>query len=232
MEEDVSAKIDDLKHFELGSLCCLIAINNFNDSSPVLNDCSFQLNDDFFGGAIYNSASYPAFTNCSFQGNYSDGNTGGGAIYNNRASPALSNCSFQGNDAFFGGGAVYNTSSSPVLANCSFQGNNAAGGGAVDNREESSPVLTNCSFQGNNASSRGGAVYNSSSSPSLTSCFRQSKNEEMVSGSSGLVGSSRNSNLGLDNNSTAMETRFRCPPDNSPTFCLTYLPSFGLWTSF
>jgi len=112
------------------------------------------------------------FQNLVIQNGYSSGN--GGGMYNTASSPTLTNCTFTSNSAFFGGGGMFNRSSSPALTNCTFTGNSATGqygGGGMFNENSSSPTLTNCTFTSNSTGDGGGGMFNeNSSSPTLTDC--------------------------------------------------------------
>jgi parallel beta-helix repeat protein len=112
------------------------------------------------GTGMYNDGGNPTIINCTFSGNFTDGN--GGGMYNNNSSPIVTNCTFIGNSSPEGGG-MYNYNSSPTLTNCTFTGNFGDG---IFNRD-SSPTLTNCTFTGN---SLGGMFNWYSSSPTLTNC--------------------------------------------------------------
>ena len=95
----------------------------------------------------------------------------GGGMFNYASSPTLTDCTFTINSATFGGG-MYNYFSSPNLADCTFESNSAnVNGGGMRNNSSSSPTLTDCTFTSNSADI-GGGMYNSSSSssPTLTNC--------------------------------------------------------------
>jgi hypothetical protein len=136
---------------------------------------------DNLGGGMYNNASSPTLTNCSFSGNwagYFSGsgaeNGGGGGMYNNASSPTLTNCNFSENEAERGGGMFNDNASSPILTNCNFSANmvDTDGLGAGMFNRNSSPTLINCSFLGNRAiDAVGGGMFNSGSSPILTNCI-------------------------------------------------------------
>ena len=141
-------------------------------SSPTLTNCTFTNNTaDSRGGGMYNyNNSSPTLTNCTFTNNTADSR--GGGMYNSSSShPTLDNCTFTDNVASDGGG-MHNYYSSPTLTNCTFTDNGASGGGGMYNNNNSSPTLTNCTFENNGASDEGGGIKNSdNSSPSLTDCI-------------------------------------------------------------
>ena len=137
-------------------------------SSPTLTNCTFTINSAFGGGGMNNYQSSPTLTNCTFTSNSADY---GGGMYNTSSSPILTDCTFTSNSATYGGG-MYNYFSSPNLADCTFESNSAnVNGGGMRNNSSSSPTLTDCTFTSNSADI-GGGMYNSSSSssPTLTNC--------------------------------------------------------------
>jgi predicted outer membrane repeat protein len=166
---------------------------NFKDSSPYLEDCTFEDNVMGNGGGMCNWLNCsPVLIRCTFKRNiglsYDEGRTGGG-MYNRESShPTLEHCVFEENEG--GGmenlesshpmlrhctfrnnyeGGIENNSSSPVLLDCHFINNQSYRGAGVENFG-SMPVIMNCSFQGNVSSWAGGAVYNYLSSPELINC--------------------------------------------------------------
>ena len=132
-------------------------------SSPSVSNCTFSGNSAKNGGGMYNQSASPTVENCTFSGNSASGNGGGMWNYDG-ASPQVRNSKFSGNSAQFYGGGMYNKSSSPQLTNCLFVNNTVTNyyGGAVYNNA-SSPSLTNCTLSGNTAS-KGGAMANMSGS--------------------------------------------------------------------
>jgi hypothetical protein len=117
---------------------------------------------------MFNYASTPSLTDCTFEGNATD-NKGGG-VYNYASSPMLTNCAFLGNSAQLGGGMYNDSNSSPLLTDCAFLGNSTATGGGVFNYTNTAPVFANCTFLDNSASSNGGGMYNWYALPVLTNC--------------------------------------------------------------
>ena len=128
------------------------------------------------GGWIYNNASSPTLTNCTFTSNST--NDGGGGMFNVGSNPTLTNCTFTGNWAN-GGGGMANVGSSPTLEGCMFSGNSARGtgknagiGGGMVNLD-SAPRLTDCTLTGNSADLNGGAIFNidmNTNTVTLTDC--------------------------------------------------------------
>ena len=144
----------------------------YNDaSSPSLTNCTFEGNSSTAGGGGMSNwtSSSPLLTNCTFEGNWS--NLSGGGMFSDHSSPVLINCTFSGNWAEDSGGGMLNTWESPAeLINCTFEGNSAnENGGGVFNYA-SSPTLADCTFEGNSTDNKGGGVYNYSASPMLTNC--------------------------------------------------------------
>jgi len=135
-------------------------------SSPTVTNCTFTGNSFAFrGGGIYNAVgSNPAVTNCSFIGNAA---ISGGAMYNlGNSNPTITNCNFVENSASDGGG-IFNNASDPTVTGCLFTGNSALSGGGICNKAGSSPAVTNCTFSANLALD-GGAMLNNASHPMVT----------------------------------------------------------------
>ncbi|MCH7797361.1 MAG: right-handed parallel beta-helix repeat-containing protein [Planctomycetes bacterium] len=104
--------------------------------------------DQRSGGAMYNVAGRPAFTNCSFTGNKVVGN--GGAIYNDDGTPTFINCTFAGNhsgDA--AGGGIFSTgvSGHATLTNCILWENVAEFGTVGEQQITGSATVTYCCIQ-------------------------------------------------------------------------------------
>ncbi|UCF15111.1 MAG: hypothetical protein JSW59_17015 [Phycisphaerales bacterium] len=118
-----------------------------HESSPTLNNCTFNGNSAEWGGGMGNYESSPTLNNCTFSGNWT--NKTGGGMYNNYSSPTLTNCAFSGNWTIRNGGGMYNWESSPKLTNCTFAQNSADNGSAlacghVESRFPSNVELINC----------------------------------------------------------------------------------------
>ena len=111
------------------------------------------------------SSNSPSIIDCVFEGN-SVGPGVGGGVYNYASSPMLSGCSFTDNSASYGGGMLNVDGSNPDLTNCSFTVNHAtADGGGVYN-DSSMSTMSDCVFSGNSADDDGGAVFNADPSSS------------------------------------------------------------------
>jgi hypothetical protein len=139
-------------------------------SSPTVTNCTFSMNSaNSYGGGMFNSAGNPTVTNCTFHWNSSS--TGGG-MFNSAGNPTVINCTFSSNSATSGsGGGMFNSAGSPTVINCTFKGNIVANGGGGMANSSSSPTVTNCTFGGNNAANGGGGgMANSNSNPTVTNC--------------------------------------------------------------
>lgn len=123
-------------------------IRNTNDSSPVLNDCTFTANlSRKLGGGILNHGSSPTLTECMFTNN-SAGEDGGGIWNESNSNMSMTDCTFMNNQTQGGiGAAMYNQDSSPILTECNFCGNlNPIGfislaGGGYDPSSTGNPPL-------------------------------------------------------------------------------------------
>jgi hypothetical protein len=94
-------------------------------------------------------------------------------MYNNASSPTVTGCTFIGNigasgGGIYGNGANQNSYSSVVVTNSMFVGNSASNGGATCNGCYYYWTMTNCTCYANTASSAGGMWYNHCSGSSLT----------------------------------------------------------------
>jgi hypothetical protein len=83
-------------------------IFNDNDSSAVVNNSTFEINNatDTTGGGIENRKGTLTAGNCTFSGNTSA--SAGGGIDNTEGSFTLTNCTFMGNSAVAVGGGIFN----------------------------------------------------------------------------------------------------------------------------
>jgi len=104
---------------------------------------------------MYNEASTPTVTGCTFSGNY--GSDGGG-ICNRESSPTLIDCTLSKNSAQSGGG-MYNMNSRPTVTGCTFSGNSSMySGGGIYCRYQSSLTIKNSIIE-DNWSNRGGGIF-------------------------------------------------------------------------
>jgi hypothetical protein len=142
----------------------------YNDaSSPIVTGCTFSGNKaGYSGGGMHNNdGSSPTVTDCTFSDNTADFGAG---MYNNASSPTVMGCTFAGNSFGYGSG-MYNNASSPTVVDCAFSGNSTIGYGGGMFNNSSSPTVTNSIFTDNSANFYGGGMYNeSSSSPTVTNC--------------------------------------------------------------
>jgi hypothetical protein len=152
----------------------------------------------FIGGGMFNNASSPTVTECTFTDNWAEDD--GGGMYSWNSSPTLTDCKFEGNTAGSSGGGMFNWLSSPTLTNCKFEGNTAgsAGGGMYNFGIGSSPTVTDCTFAGNTPNRIchfqfcnywAGGMANFGGSPSVTNCTF-SDNEGVRGGGMSNEGSS------------------------------------------
>jgi hypothetical protein len=154
-------------------------ICNFDEDSsannPRLVNCIFQSNTarEGVGGGIYNYASSPMVSGCTFTNNTAA--YGGGMINMSGSNADLFDCTFTNNAAAADGGGVYSDSSMPTMFNCTFTDNSADDdGGGVFNADPSSnqntPSFNRCIFTGNHAANEGGGMHNFSVSPVIEYC--------------------------------------------------------------
>ena len=142
----------------------------YNDAtSPTVSNCTFTANEaSVGGGGMYNNAAGPTVTHCTFASNSAA--TNGGGMYNNVASPTVTSCTFFGNAALSGGGMA-NASGSPTVTNCTFSNNSASRDGGAYFNWRSSPTITNCTLTANSATNNGGGMFNFASSPLIANCI-------------------------------------------------------------
>jgi predicted outer membrane repeat protein len=140
------------------------------------------------GGGMYNNASSPTVTNCTFSWNWTY-SRGAGMYNSTSSSPTLINCTFSDNFARDGGSGMCNDNSSPTLINCIFSRNSVddddGSGGGMYNNNNSSPTLINCAFSYNSVDvydGRGGGMCNDNSSPTLTDCLFSGNSAEYGGG--------------------------------------------------
>ena len=172
-------------------------ILNKDGSDLTLINCTFEGNSTVeSGGAMVNIDSSPMMNNCTFNQNRAPGNYRwswpfkvglGGGIVNYESNPTFSNCTFTNNLSGKGGGIYNDPNSCPVVTDCSFTKNIAycfaviqigleqtvtyfagSGGGICNNGK--SPTITNCIFTANQAMLDGGGMSNTNSSPAVIDC--------------------------------------------------------------
>ena len=150
-------------------------MNNRNNSSPTVTNCTFSGNEAERGGGMYNGdTSSPTGTNCIFSENTTTGDFshGGGMCNRESSSPTVTNCTFTNNSSVHWGGGMYNDMySHSIVTNCTFIGNiSDTGGGGIGNYR-SNPTVTNCTFSDNNSPDGGGMCNNGGSNPTVTNCI-------------------------------------------------------------
>jgi len=144
-------------------------INN-NKSNPVLTNCTFEANTAVSGGAMYSYDSMPIMTGCDFSRNTAI-NQGGG-LCNAESEPNLTGCTFSDNSANDEGGGIYNDScTNSVITGCTFIGNSAYSGGGLYGYYQTNAVLSGCTFIGNTAQEEGGAMNNWSCDLTISNCI-------------------------------------------------------------
>jgi subtilisin family serine protease len=122
------------------------------DSNFILNNCAFNGNMAYYGGAIGVRSSLSSLTECSFQDNVNE-NDGyfGGAIYFAYCDPVvLTDCIFTNNAT-----VIYCGGCGTVAANgCEFTNSTKVrympGSGAIYSEYNTSVTATKCMFKGNN----------------------------------------------------------------------------------
>ncbi len=137
------------------------------------------------GGGIYQSSgTYPVISNCTFESNnaYS-----GGGIFDDNSFSIINNCTFTSNSAdASGGGILHQDSSAATIENCAFTSNHAPYGGGID-ISSSSPIISNCVFTLNSAETTGGGILNISSSPIISNCTITSNSAPYGAGAAGGI---------------------------------------------
>jgi predicted outer membrane repeat protein len=146
------------------------AVYNFA-GGPVFSDCGFYSNSSATGGgAVCDSGGGLRATGCLFSGNQSD-NDGGALYVSASGGPVFDRCVFRGNTAVYDGGVMYNaSSSSPSMSNCLLAGNSAYSGGAISNKSAGMALLVNCTMALNSAVGAGG-IFNDGGDCSLVNCI-------------------------------------------------------------
>jgi predicted outer membrane repeat protein len=159
------------------------------DGFTVMGGNADGLDEDQYGGGIYNESGSPTLIDCIFTSNsaslYDEPTWCGGGMANFNGSPTLTNCTFSDNWAGYGGG-MYNYFSSITLVNCTFTRNgrdcmvgyysdvtaldcifsdNDGWGLCISG--ESKAIMSNCLFIGNTDT---GMVAGDESTAMLTNC--------------------------------------------------------------
>jgi gliding motility-associated-like protein len=163
-----------------------ITITNGNAASFGLQVISGGVFFSQNGAGLYNVASFPKISNCTFSSNVCVAN-GGGMSNESGAAPNITNCIFQSNIANMGAGVYVDLGSSSVtnISNCSFNSNSCSGsgwGGGLNANSE--VVINNCTFQSNNGGVQGGGIYDAYGA-TIKSCNFQSN---VASNSGGGIG--------------------------------------------
>ena len=86
-------------------------------SIPTITTCKFMGNQAGFGSGVY----FQDGSNATVNNTLIAGNRGIGGIYNNASNPILSNCTFSGNGGYNGG--IFNSNAQPIVKNSIFWGN-------------------------------------------------------------------------------------------------------------
>lgn len=157
----------------------LESAQNISNTCPIIQNCRFEQNSAWAGGAIYCRYNQPnlinpILRNCIFTSNRA--NTFAGGVY--KSGPALSdapfiviNCQFYKNAALSsegGGFFLANTGNTAIFKNCTFEKDSAStswGGGlfcaGLDNTSsiQNRVVLDSCIFKSNYASEGAGLCY-------------------------------------------------------------------------
>lgn len=143
-------------------------MDNYNNSHPIVTNCTFINNitdstysDEWGGGAVgISDGSYPLFSGCRFEDNFTYGI--GGGIYNEHdADSIVMDCDFVGNEGLWGGGAIgddYGECDSYVV-NSRFYNNHGDLGGAIFIGPNGTLIVVNCLFSRNQAESIGGGIW-------------------------------------------------------------------------
>jgi hypothetical protein len=140
-------------------------MHNRSLSQPRVTCCTFERNVAEDGGGIQNfSDSSPTIQNCTFLENSAVNGNGGGIDNTYDSHATIMNCTFSKNLAEYGGAILSGWGSNPVIAGCLFVGNSAAWGGGLYHVNAPAVTVTNCTFGANVTPRDGGAVYNDNSS--------------------------------------------------------------------
>jgi hypothetical protein len=162
-----------------------VLIASQTDASAVLDGFTVMggnadgLDEDHYGGGIYNESGSPALIDCTFTSNsasyYDEPTWCGGGMANFNGSPTLTNCTFSDNWAGSAGG-MYNEFSSVTLVNCTFIRNGRDG---IENYHSDVTAL-DCIFSYNDGC---GCSISGENTHTFTNCIFTSNTEwGMVAG--------------------------------------------------
>ena len=139
------------------------SINNYQNASLTINNCDFEANESFIGGALNNDG------DCTIEGsNFANNKSKNGGAICNESKLNCNNCIFENNrssefkkgSSWVGGyGGAILTFGRLILKNTKFNGNHSADGGALYLANDCE--IEKCDFLKNHAE-RGGAIQNDS----------------------------------------------------------------------
>ena len=139
------------------------SINNYQNASLTINNCDFEANESFIGGALNNDG------DCTIEGsNFANNKSKNGGAICNESKLNCNNCIFENNrssefkkgSSWVGGyGGAILTFRRLILKNTKFNGNHSADGGALYLANDCE--IEKCDFLKNHAE-RGGAIQNDS----------------------------------------------------------------------
>ncbi|MBL7796085.1 MAG: HYR domain-containing protein, partial [Saprospiraceae bacterium] len=144
-------------------------IENGDNSSPTIRNCSFLSNSANFGGAINNNLNCsPTITNCTFTNNTS-GIYGGAVMCESGSAPTFTDCTFSNNSSGFGGG-IFSKTADLTLNDCDFSNNAATSSAGAVYRLNGTLNANNCTFTSNTAIRNGGAMEVNAGISTITEC--------------------------------------------------------------
>lgn len=113
-----------------------------------IDNCVFEYNEGFKGGAIYIEYANPLLYNLEIRNNIS---IDGGGIFLVGASPHIRNCIIQNNDSdWIAGGLFAKEYSSPLMEDCLIDNNTSIGSaGGLYFHDYCEPVIRNCTISNN-----------------------------------------------------------------------------------
>jgi probable HAF family extracellular repeat protein/parallel beta-helix repeat protein/predicted outer membrane repeat protein len=168
-----------------GALYC------FEESSPILNTCSFTNNSAAqHGGGIAGDNGNPSLSNCDFTQNQAPNGNGGAGYFLNNSSPSIQNCTLTSNNAGGAGGGLALDGSSGTVANCQLQNNIAgSGGGGLACTSGSSTTIRSNQITDNQSGGQGGGLSVDSSSPAISRCLIKNNTSSFDGGGIAVTGS-------------------------------------------